>query len=146
MEEFTDNVKILINVLGYKVLEPLIQKRKNTAEVCDSDSDNNDEINNYLYLKTKEASGVGLITTVGFVVCKGSKIVETNYSSCIATNLLRLRDQYKAEGKILDTILKEDILLSSSSAVAVFILGRNASGPASWKNKDGITLKELETN
>ncbi len=36
------------------------------------------------------------------------------------------------------------ILFSSSSAAAVFIAGYSVSGPATWKAKDGRTLKEIE--
>ena len=35
MEEFIDNVKILINTLGYKVLEPLAQKDSASITVDD---------------------------------------------------------------------------------------------------------------
>ena len=38
----------------------------------------------------------------------------------------------------------EDILFSSSSAAADFILGYSVSGPRTWKTKEGKTLKEIE--
>ncbi|MDY5701412.1 MAG: DUF4357 domain-containing protein, partial [Lachnospiraceae bacterium] len=33
----------------------------------------------------------------------------------------------------------------SSSAAADFVTGYSVSGPANWKNKNGVTLKELES-
>ena len=41
--------------------------------------------------------------------------------------------------------LVEDILFSSSSTAAEFILGNSVSGPKTWKNKDNKTLKEIES-
>ena len=38
----------------------------------------------------------------------------------------------------------EDILFSSSSAADDFILGYSVSGPRTWKNKEGKTLKDIE--
>ena len=32
MEEFLDNIKVLINTLGYKVLEPIVQKNEITRQ------------------------------------------------------------------------------------------------------------------
>lgn len=132
MDQFAENVRLLINALGYKVLEPLVPQSGSS--------------DNKLYLKTREASAVCLETAEGFVVYKGSKLVEENYESCTMKSILNRRDQYKAEGKIENNILQEDTIFSSSSAAATFVLGRNASGPNSWKNRNGITLKELEAN
>ena len=38
----------------------------------------------------------------------------------------------------------EDILFSSSSAAADFVVGYSVSGPRTWKTKEGKTLKEIE--
>lgn len=43
-----------------------------------------------------------------------------------------------------DFVTTEDILFSSSSAAADFVTGYSVSGPATWKNAAGVTLKELE--
>ena len=65
MEEFIDNVRVLINALGYKVLEPTVQKT--------SDSTDEDE---KLYLNTGAVRAVGIVTSEGFVLLAGSKINE----------------------------------------------------------------------
>lgn len=46
--------------------------------------------------------------------------------------------------KVKDWTTTEDLLFSSSSAAAEFILGYSVSGPKIWKNKDGKSLKEIE--
>ena len=65
MEEFIDNVRVLINALGYKVLEPTVQKI--------SDSTDEDE---KLYLNTGAVRAVGIVTSEGFVLLAGAKINE----------------------------------------------------------------------
>ena len=45
--------------------------------------------------------------------------------------------------KVDNYITKEDILFSSSSTAAKFLLGYSVSGPQRWKTKDGRSLKEI---
>lgn len=135
MEEFADNVKILINALGYKVLEPIVQNGKDLSDIETEK----------LYLNVGGVSAVGLVTTEGFVVLKGATVNEKS-SISLSTGIRKLREEKFAEGKVSNLITTEDILFSSSSAAADFILGYSASGPRSWKAKDGRLLKEIENN
>ena len=135
MEEFADNVKILINALGYKVLEPIVQNGKDLSDIETEK----------LYLNVGGVSAVGLVTTEGFVVLKGARVNEKS-STSLSTGIRKLREEKFAEGKVSNLITTEDILFSSSSAAADFILGYSASGPRSWKAKDGRLLKEIENN
>ena len=135
MEEFADNVKIPINALGYKVLEPIVQNGKDLSDIETEK----------LYLNVGGVSAVGLVTTEGFVVLKGATVNEKS-STSLSTGIRKLREEKFAEGKVSNLITTEDILFSSSSAAADFILGYSASGPRSWKAKDGRLLKEIENN
>ena len=135
MEEFADNVKILINALGYKVLEPIVQNGKDLSDIETEK----------LYLNVGGVSDEGLVTTEGFVVLKGATVNEKS-STSLSTGIRKLREEKFAEGKVSNLITTEDILFSSSSAAADFILGYSASGPRSWKAKDGRLLKEIENN
>ena len=58
--------------------------------------------------------------------------------------MIKLREKHIAEKHVVDNKTTEDILFNSSSAAAVFVLGYRTSGPATWKTKDGRTLKEIE--
>lgn len=40
--------------------------------------------------------------------------------------------------------ITEDQFFTSPSAAAMFVVGKNADGLTSWKNKDKVTLKDLE--
>lgn len=134
MEEFVDNVKILINALGYKVLEPLLQTGTD-ATVSDEEE---------LYISVGSTSATGIVTTEGFVVLKGSVVNEKTSAKSLSAGMKKLRDKIFADGKVENLTTTEDILFSSSSAAADFVLGYSASGPRTWKTKDGRSLKEIE--
>ena len=136
MEEFIENIKILINALGYKVLEPIVVK-----PVSGSSSDVSEEYS----LSIGTATATGVVTSEGFVVYKGAVINSTPARS-ISPGALNLRNQLIAEGKVKNWNTTEDILFSSSSLAAGFVLGYSASGPKNWRTKDGTTLKEIEEN
>lgn len=133
MEEFIDNVRILINALGYKVLEPTVHNNPNSTV--------DDEI---LYLNQGNASGKGMITTEGFVLFAGSVLNEKTSEKSLSKGAAALRKKHLASNKVKDFMTTENILFSSSSAAADFVTGYSVSGPATWKNAAGVTLKELE--
>jgi len=41
-------------------------------------------------------------------------------------------------------VLQEDMLFTSPSYAAMFVIGKSANGLKSWKTSDGKTLKSLE--
>ena len=136
MEEFIDNVKILINALGYKVLEPFAQIESTSATM-------DDEV---LSLTTSSANAIGKVTTEGFVVFGGAAVNEKTSLKSLSARKQKKREMLLHSGKVKDLITTEDILFSSSSAAADFILGYSVSGPQMWKAKDGRTLKEIENS
>lgn len=79
-----------------------------------------------------------------FVVLKGAIINEKTSAKSLSAGMKKLRDKIFAEGKVVNLTTTEDILFSSSSAAADFVLGYSVSGPRTWKTKDGRTLKEIE--
>lgn len=133
MEEFVDNVKVLINALGYKVLDPLLQV-----------GDDASEAEELLYISIGSTSATGQVTAEGFVVLKGATVNEKTSAKSLSAGMKKLRHKIFAEGKVEKLVTTEDILFSSSSAAADFVLGYSASGPRTWKTKDGRSLKEIE--
>lgn len=133
MEEFIDNVRILINALGYKVLEPTVHNDPNSSV--------DDET---LFLNLGNASGKGMVTTEGFVLFAGAVLNEKTSEKSLSKGATTLRKKHLASNKVKDYVTTEDILFSSSSAAADFVTGYSVSGPATWKNAAGVTLKELE--
>ena len=134
MEEFIDNVRVLINALGYKVLEPTVQNTSSSTQ--------DDEI---LYLSTGAAKATGIVTTEGFVLLAGSVVNEKVSEKSLSKGAIALRKKHFNSGKVKDLTTTEDILFSSSSAAADFVTGYSVSGPAMWKNAVGKPLKEIES-
>ena len=136
MEEFVDNVKILINALGYKVLEPFAQMDSSTTSVDDE----------LLYITSGSVNATGKVTSEGFVVFAGATVNEKMALKLLSPGMLKQRQKLFDSSKVENLITTEDILFSSSSAAADFILGYSVSGPRTWKTKAGKSLKEIESN
>ncbi len=132
MEEFVDNVRILINALGYKVFESMVQH--GASEISED----------VLYINSGSVNAKGIVTTEGFVVLAGSDVNENTSAKSLTSGAVQLRERLFKEGKVENLKTTEDILFSSSSAAADFILGYSVSGPRIWKSREGISLKDIE--
>ena len=137
MEEFIENIKVLINALGYKVLEPLVVQNANGKA---------DDASEEFFLSAGSASARGIVTAEGFVVYKGAVMNDKISVKSVGAGIVKLREKHISDGHVVDNITTEDILFNSSSAAANFILGYSVSGPQTWKTQDGRTLKEIESS
>ncbi len=137
MEEFIENIKMLVNTLGHKVFDEKREiKQKQKQEI--------------FYIKAaRGADGQGEQTSDGFVVFKGSKSASTIVNS-MTPGFIKFREKLIEEGILVNKSeyfeFSEDFVFSSPSTAASIIMGRNANGLSEWKQKDGKTLKEFETN
>jgi hypothetical protein len=65
-------------------------------------------------------------------------------------NFIKYRQKLIAEEVLIDKgeffKFSDDYIFSSPSTAAAMVMGRNANGMTEWKNSDGKTLKEFETN
>lgn len=134
MEEFIENIKLLVNTLGHKVFE-------NKRDVV------NLQNKNLLYLEKgkdtkRTCKAIGEQTTEGFLVLKSSKITQEIMPS-MQKSMQSLREKLISEEIIKDFVFQEDYLFSSPCTAASIVLGRNSNGLMEWKNKDGKNLKEL---
>ncbi|MEA4900552.1 GIY-YIG nuclease family protein [Desulfitobacterium sp.] len=136
LEEFVDYARIVMGTLGHRVFEP-VAAVKPTTEVSTVPADEP-----LLYFNRTNLKATGRRTSEGFVVLKGSAVVEGLQKSC-PENAVKLRERYKDKINA-DHILTEDILFSSPSAAAAFVGGASLSGNELWKTSDGISLKNLD--
>lgn len=142
MEEFVDNVKTLISALGYKVLEPL----NKPVVVSNEGSDNAETEDLSLHLE-RTIKGVGKVeadgvrTSEGFVVLQGSHIAVEDDDTIPAV----LKEQ-RRKVSVVDGVLQEDVLFSSPSYAAMFVIGKSANGLTSWKDENGRSLKDIENS
>ncbi len=136
MEEFIDNIKLLVNTLGHKVFE----EKREYKPVLEQEA---------FYIKAEHGVyGQGKPTSDGFVVFKGSKAVGGNVPS-LWLNFAKFRQRLIDEGVLVKIEecyeFTEDYIFSSPSTAAIILLGRNVNGLTEWKQKDGRTLKEFES-
>ncbi len=140
MDEFLDNMTLLISTLGFKVFDKVQQ---------DSDKDVGREI---LYISsTKGAEARGQQTEEGFVVLKDSKIAVKEAPSFKGP---QFKGTYSLRQKLIsdeiitkeqgELILTKDYLFSSPSTAAMVVLGRSANGRTEWKTSSGEHLKDIE--
>lgn len=140
MEEFVDNVKVLISALGYKVLEAFNKPVLSQESI--EKSENKETLKFHLERTIKNVGKViadGNRTSEGFVVLSGSIIASADDNTIPV--ILKER---RAKANIVNGILQEDMLFSSPSYAAMFVIGKSANGQTSWKAEDGRTLKEIE--
>lgn len=137
MEEFLENIKLLVNSLGFKIFEEL-RKNQTTEE----------QIRSTFYINSaRGANAKGQITNEGFVVLKDSEIA-TSLTNSFPTNWINVKQSLINDQIItpIDNklIFKEDYLFSSPSAAAAVVMGRSANGLTEWKLNDGRILKTVE--
>lgn len=141
MEEFIDNVKVLINALGYSVLKPIPSRTAPEKSVEETSDD--ETINLHLERTIKKVGKVeadGSQTSEGFVVFRGSQISPEDDDTIPAA----VKQRRKSAPIDENGILQEDMLFTSPSGAAMFVIGKSANGLTSWKTPDGKTLKSLE--
>jgi hypothetical protein len=139
MEEFIENIKILVNALGHKLFEG---KRETQSQSITS-------IQEFTLTNPREnSSAIGLPTSEGFVVYKGSILSKTTTPK-IPSGLLKIRESLINSGKAIlineNYQLKEDVVFNSPSQAAGVILGKSANGLTEWRINAGINLKDYES-
>lgn len=137
MEEFLENIKLLVNTLGHKVFET---KREETSK-------NISPADIFFIRAARGADAQGQPTSDGFVVFKGSKATLSTVQS-ITPSFARLRQGLIDKGIMIEAgdclEFTEDYVFSSPSTAAVMVMGRNANGLEEWKLSNGKTLRNSE--
>lgn len=132
LEEFLYNAKIMVNTLGHKVFESFLDETEQVKNI------------NKYYINVANVSAVGIPTADGFVLLKGSIIHNNTAFQSVGKGIAELIRESRKDGKIVGNELQEDMLFATSSAAAAFAMGYAVSGPKTWKNAQGATLKEVE--
>ena len=130
MEEFIDNIKVLINTLGYRVLSPVPKPSDDTV---------------YLYCKGITAFAKGFVSAGGFTVMEGSKVSDHTVPSLEKNGktYYKLRNTLVRDGVITDNIFTRDYEFNAPSAASTVVLGHPSNGQNDWKTAEGTKLKEL---
>lgn len=147
MDQFIENAKIIMGTLGHnKLFEPIPVPMAKTAGSTTAATA-------VLYLN-RTINGVGTVTATGewtsngFVVYKDSQI-SLNTDDNIRRGIKESRNKAISDGVVQGSgpigVLRDSMVFSSPSAAAIFVLGKSENGLRSWKNKDGKSLGDLES-
>lgn len=130
MEEFIENVKLIMFALGYKTLMPLPQP---------------DEKTQVFLCRGNGAKARGFFSMGGFTVEEGSRIsdhVAKGFGD-YEKGRSDLRNRLVQDGIVKDGVFVRSYEFSSPSAAAAVVEGYAPCGYMDWKTEDGKTLKEL---
>lgn len=128
MDEFIDNMRLILGVLGHPVLKP------SATGTAPKRADNL-----YMFQKAK-----GRPTSDGFAVLKGSAISPNTLPS-LSPSLVGKRDQLIKDGVVNDSLhFTQDWTFSSPSLAAACVAGYSINGRTAWKNAKGRSLKDME--
>lgn len=135
MEEYIENIKLLVNTLGHKVFE---QKREIQTK----------KKSNVFYINAaRGANAKGEPNSDGFLVFKGSRTSKNTVPS-LSKSFINLRQNLIEKGILIEFPeyyeFSEDYIFTSPSLAAATVMGRNANGLTEWKLHNGTTLKEYE--
>lgn len=135
MEEFLDNLKLLLSALGYSILREIVSK-----EITET-------ANPIFRCSGKDAEATGRMTNDGFVVYQGSTLT-TNFSKAVEDVNKRLIEKLLTSGHIKNQseklyIFIKDYVFNSPSAASSLILGNATNGWDKWKTETGKTLHEI---
>lgn len=143
MEEFIEYAKVIMGTLGHKVFEPISKVVPESADVGEEKSGTSIQL--YLERTVKNVGKIeasGNQTAEGFVVMQGSHISPVDDGTISAV----IRERRKSAKVDANGILQEDMLFTSPSSAAMFVIGKSENGLTRWKTKDGQTLKSLESS
>ena len=130
MEEFLDNVEVLLSALGFRVLVP-VKKATTKTKVLTCDGNN--------------SHAKGFVSSAGFTVMSGSKVSDHTAAHFTPSKhkYAALRANLEIDGTIVNGAFTKDYEFSAPSAASSVVLGRSSSGGKEWKAADGTLLKDL---
>ncbi len=137
MQVFLEKMQQVLPVLGVEALVKAVTEEQRHAQ------------KEKLTCRIKDVTATGYLTPNGLVVLAGSEaVLNERESAKNYPGVLNRRNGLISDGRLVvqggKYVFKYDEEFSSSSAAAAVIHGGSANGLTSWKNEDGLTLKELE--
>lgn len=138
MEIFLEKINQLLPVLGVDLLVP-------AAALAVAESEHKK-----LFCEIKGIKAEGHLAPNGFIVLKGSQAVLNDRASSHKWPwAMNMRQRLKEDGVLEikgDTLVfSRNAEFTSPSAAAAVIHGGHANGLIAWKDKNGKTLKEIES-
>lgn len=141
MEEFIDYAKVIMGTLGHKLFEPISKPTVKQAE--ESLTKQSEGVR--LHLK-REVKGIGKIEADGSQTAEGFVVLHGSHISPVDDDTIPAVIKERRKKALIDEhgVLQEDMLFTSPSYAAMFVIGKSENGLTRWKTTDGITLKAME--
>jgi hypothetical protein len=137
MNEFLDNLKLLVRTIGCTLFTPAAEAVPQIGPLPELTMSCPD-----LGVQAK-----GRQTDEGFLVSKDSQATKQEAAQ-LGQTYKNLRQNLVSKQVLLDAgvcyVFTEDHLFTSSSAAAAVVAGSNRSGPQTWKNAEGQSLRDIE--
>lgn len=154
MEEFLLNIRLLLGILGHRLLEPISSKQRTskfearTIEPSTNDEEQESLTELEIFFRTKDVDAKGLYTDEGVVVFESSIASLIEHDS-LSSSYKNLRENLIGENVLVEEddklVFRKDYLFRSPSAAACVVSGYSINGRNCWKNKHGKSIKELES-
>ncbi len=143
MEEYIHNLRIVMGTLGHRVLEPIKDVETPQIEITSKPN-----LSKFIFtFSVRELNATGQQTDEGFVLFKDSDI-SGKISKSMPGKILSIRKKWIADDILIQNgknfKLTKDSILSSSSYAAALVAGTSRSGPQSWIDEKGRSLKTVE--
>lgn len=143
MEEYIHNLRIVLGTLGHRVLEPI-----KVVESTPPESNTKPKLTQFVFsFSIRNLTATGQQSDDGFVLFKGSEI-SGKTSKSMPGKTVAIREKWIMDGTLVkegeNYRLTKDNILSSSSYAAVLVAGTSRSGPQSWIDEKGRSLKAVE--
>lgn len=134
MNQFIENARLIMWALSIDIFDSFTETQIISPQIYDTIF--------YLSREIKAANftvkGIGKPTAEGgFIVLKGSKISPLG-KDALSVGMRKIRQNAKISE---DNVLLEDMVFSSPSGAACFVIGNTCNGWRAWKNKDGVELR-----
>lgn len=142
MEEFIDYAKVIMGTLGHKLFEPI------SKPIIPAENDTAAVLENYSEMRLERViKNVGKVEAFGAQISEGFVVFKDSHIALADDDTIPAVIKERRKNALLDEqgVLQEDMLFTSPSYAAMFVIGKSANGLTSWKTADGKTLKSLET-
>lgn len=138
MEVFLEKMQQVLPVLGIEAFVSTVSKEQRDTQ------------RELLTCRIKDISASGYLTPNGIVVLSGSQaVLQERESAKKYPGVLTQRNKLIEDNDLIvqgdKFVFTKEVEFSSPSAAAAVIHGGSANGLMAWKNKQGKTLKKLES-
>lgn len=151
MDEFSENVRTLLGVLGHRVLDPVRSAPSSISDPIEvahaTDPGISESVASEFKLKQGGLLAASVRSTDGLIVLAGSNATK-ELSPSLSNGYRAIRDALMSAGTLVDagSYLKfsRDHAFPSPSQAAAIILGYMVNGRVAWRTDDGRTFAEIE--